>query len=90
MNSYARAERTGNGKAIDIHFRNAAKATQLVINLIEAKARLRDPKQLAVRNVNIEAGAQAIVGDVHLPKKRASKNQRRRAKPRPPRSKAGD
>jgi hypothetical protein len=77
MNSYARAERTANPKAVDIHLRHAAKGTQLVINLVEAKARLRDPNRLTVRNVTVEAGGQAIVGNVEAAKKRRSEKKRR-------------
>ena len=75
LNSYARAA-TANPKALDIYLRHAAKGTQLVINLVEAKARLRDPNPLTVRNFKVEAENLAIVGNVEAPKKQSSKKNR--------------
>ena len=62
LNSYARAA-TANPKALDIHLRHAAKGTQLVINLVEAKSRLRDRNRRTVRNLKIEAGGRTTVGN---------------------------
>jgi hypothetical protein len=44
--------------------RHAVKGTKAVIELIEAKARRRGSNQITVGKVNVEAGGQAIVGNV--------------------------
>ena len=78
MNSYARSIATAAyPNAVDIHLRHATQTTQVLIKLVEAKARLRDPNRLTVRNVKVEAGGQAIVGNVEAPKKRRSEKKRR-------------
>lgn len=70
MQSHGRALETRNPQAIDINLRHAVKGTKAVIELIEAKTRRRGSKQITVGKVNVEAGGQAIVGNVDARKTR--------------------
>ena len=70
MQSHGRALETRNPQAIDINLRHAVKGTKAVIELIEAKTRRRGSNQITVGKVNVEAGGQAIVGNVDARKTR--------------------
>ena len=58
----------GSTQLFDVYARNTAKLTKVLIELIEARERRRRPKRVVVRDVNIEAGGQAIVGTVEARK----------------------
>ena len=77
MHCYARAAATNDAKAIDINLRHAEKGTRVVIDVVEALAKRRSPKNSAVGNVNVEAGGQAIVGNVEIQKHRRSRDETR-------------
>ena len=70
MECHARAAETSNLKALDTYHRHVVKGTKSIIDLVEARERRRSPKQITVGRVNVEAGGQAIVGNVEAPKQR--------------------
>jgi hypothetical protein len=77
MDCHARAAQTSNPQAIDTNLRHAVKGTNAVIDLVEAQARRRGPKQIMVGKVNVEAGGQAIVGNVETQKQRPLEKENR-------------
>ncbi len=77
MDCHARVAETSNPKAIDTNLRHAVKGTNAVIDLVEAQARRRGPTQLMVGKVNVEAGGQAIVGNVETQKQRPLETENR-------------
>lgn len=77
MDCHARAAQTSNPKAIDTNLRHAVKGTKAVIDLVEARERRRGPKQIMVGKVNVEAGGQAIVGNVETPNQRHPEKETR-------------
>ena len=64
MACHARAAEAGRPQAIDINLRHAERGSKVIIELVEARERRRNPKQIVVRKVSVEAGGQAIVGNV--------------------------
>jgi hypothetical protein len=74
MHCHARAAATANLKAIDISLRHAEKGTRVIAELLRARKRRRSSKKVTVGEVNVNAGGQAIVGNVEARKKR-SQNQ---------------
>jgi hypothetical protein len=66
------------------------KGTNAVIDLVEAQARRRGPKQIMVGKVNVEAGGQAIVGNVETPKQQRSDKETRPDPSLNPDEKTGD
>jgi hypothetical protein len=90
MNCHARAVEAGNPKAIDINLRHTEKGTKVLIDLLEARERRRGPKQILVGQVNVEAGGQAIVGNVETPKQQRSDKETRPDPSLNPDEKTGD
>lgn len=66
---HARAARASNPKAIDVNLRYAVAGTRAIIDLTEAVERRRDPKQVTISKVNVEAGGQAMVGNFQTQRK---------------------
>jgi hypothetical protein len=79
MECKTRLAHTIDPKTVDIYLRHFEKITRTLIDAIEARERRRRPKQVKVGKVNVEAGGQAIVGNVQNP-------SRRRAEAETPRS----
>ena len=75
MHCQARAAFAGNPKALDTYLRHFEKMTKVLIELVEARERRRRPKQVVVGNVNVEAGGQAIVGNVEPQSQRTRHRQ---------------
>jgi hypothetical protein len=73
MECHARLAERRDPKVADLYFRHAVKGTMAIIELSEARERRRCPKQIMVGQVNVEAGGQAIVGNVETPQRRRSK-----------------
>jgi hypothetical protein len=73
MEGHARVAETRDLKAIGMYFRHIEKGTRLLIDLTEARASRRGAKKITVANVNVEAGGQAIVGNVETQKSRSEK-----------------
>jgi hypothetical protein len=75
MNCHARAAGGGgNAQALDMNLRHAEKGTRAIIDLVEARERRHSPKSITVANVNVEAGAQAIVGNVETQTRSKNEN----------------
>ena len=71
MECHARVAETRDPKAIGMYFRHIEKGTRLLIDLTEARANRRGAKKITVANVNVEAGGQAIVGNVETQTRRS-------------------
>jgi hypothetical protein len=74
MHCHARAAATHDLKAIDISLRHAEKGTRVIVELVKARKRRRSSKKVTVGKVNVNAGGQAIVGNVET-RKRRSQNE---------------
>ena len=70
MDCHARAAQTTQLKAADVYLRHVEMGTKSLIQLVEARERRRSPKQVTVGQVNVEAGGQAIVGNVEAAKEK--------------------
>ena len=64
MEAHARAACAMSAKALAINLRHIENATRTIVHLVEARDR-RSGKLRSVRSINVECGAQAIIGDVH-------------------------
>ena len=64
MALHERAARTLNSKALEVNLRYAEKLSRLTVDLIEARENRRSPKKVMVGTVKVEAGGQAIVGNI--------------------------
>lgn len=65
MEAHARIARTSNPKALGVNFRHIEKGTRTIMDLVEARDRRSGRQRPKVRSINVESGAQAIIGDVH-------------------------
>jgi hypothetical protein len=74
MACHARAARTYNPRAVETSLRYAEKLSRVTINLVEARENRRGPRKVTVGNVKVEAGGQAIVGNVENQNQRRSEN----------------
>src|SRR5262249_12206817 len=62
MECHARAARTDNPRVVDTNLRHAIKGTRAVIDLVEARERRRNPKNI-IENLNVNSGGKAIVAN---------------------------
>jgi hypothetical protein len=64
MAALARAGNTQNPKALEVNLRHAEKGARVAIDLAETLRHRARSKNVTVGRVNVEAGGQAIVGNV--------------------------